>query len=88
MHYAARTVYNLRGIKKNVELFNRMRVSTSKATSANLPVQCWAEIQQLALIGSIRSLHFEACNALGASDGIIHDSISVEIVSLRAVANS
>jgi len=65
-----------------------MRVSTSKATSANLPVQCWAEIQQLALIGSIRSLHFEACNALGASDGIIHDSISVEIVSLRGIANS
>ena len=45
---------------------------------------CWAEIQQLALIGSSSSLHSEACNALGASDGIIHSSISHEAVSLRA----
>ena len=30
-----------------------------------------AEIQQLALIGSDSSLHSEACNALGASDGVI-----------------
>ena len=32
---------------------------------------CWAEVQQLALIGSSSSLHSEACNALGASDGVI-----------------
>ena len=30
---------------------------------------------------------FEACNALGASDGIIHSRISHEAVSLRASAN-
>jgi len=35
-------------------------------------VGSWAEIQQLALIGSSSSLHSEACNALGASDGVIH----------------
>ena len=29
-------------------------------------------------------LHSEACNALGASDGVIHSSISLEVVSLRA----
>ena len=33
------------------------------------------------------SLHSEACNALGASDGVIHSSISLEAVSLRASAN-
>ena len=37
-----------------------------------------AEIQQLALIGVSSSLHAEACNALGASDGVIHSSISHE----------
>jgi len=30
------------------------------------------------------SLHSEACNALGAFDGVIHSSISLEVVSLRA----
>ena len=45
------------------------------------------EIQQLALIGSSSSLHSEACIALGASDGVIHSSISLEAVSLRAAAN-
>jgi hypothetical protein len=39
-------------------------------------VQYWAEIQLLALIGSSSSLHSEACNALGSSDGVIHSSIS------------
>ena len=43
---------------------------------ANLPGWCWAEIQQLALIGSSSSLHSEACNALGVSDGVIHSRIS------------
>ena len=42
---------------------------------------------QLALIGSSSSLHSEACNALGASDGVIHSSISLEVVSLRATTN-
>ena len=47
-----------------------------------------AEIQSLALIGSSSSLHSEACNALGASDGVIHSRISLEAVSLRAAANN
>ena len=54
----------------------------------NLPGWCWAEIQQLALVGSSSSLHSEACNALGASDGVIHSSISLEVVSLRASTNN
>ena len=54
----------------------------------NLPGWCWAEIQQFALVGSSSSLHSEACNALGASDGVIHSRISQEAVSLRATANS
>jgi len=53
----------------------------------NLPGWCWAEIQQIALIGSSSSLHSEACNALGASDGVIHSSISSEAACLRATAN-
>ena len=43
-------------------------------TSVNLPGECWAEIQQLALIGSSSSLHSEACNALGASDGVVQNA--------------
>ena len=35
-----------------------------------------AEIQQLALVESSSSLHSEACNALGVSDGVIHSRIS------------
>ena len=46
----------------------------------NLPGWCWAEIQQFALVGSSSSLHSEACNALGASDGVIHSRISQEVV--------
>ena len=46
----------------------------------NLPGWCWAEIQQFALVGSSSSLHSEACNALGASDGVIHSRISLEVV--------
>jgi len=43
-------------------------------------------MQQLALAGSSSSLHSEACNTLGASDGVIHIRISHEVVSLRATA--
>ena len=35
---------------------------------------CWAEIHQLALIRLSRSLHAEACNALGASDEVIRSA--------------
>ena len=55
--------------------------------AVNLPGWCWAKIQQLALIGSSSSLHSEVCNALGASDGVIHSRISQEVVCLRATAN-
>ena len=41
----------------------------------------------VALRGSSSSLHSEACNALGVSDGAIHSRISWEATSLRAVAN-
>ena len=58
-----------------------------EAHTSNLPGWCWAEIQQLALVGSSSSLHSEACNALGASDGVIHSSISLEVISLRAMTN-
>ena len=54
----------------------------------NLPGWCWAEIQQFALVGSSSSLHSEACNALGASDGVIHSRISQEVVCLRATTNA
>ena len=68
-----------------------MRRGTSNCVAApgmaNSPGECWAEIQQLALIGSSSSLHSEACNALGASDGVIHSSISHEVGGLRASTN-
>ena len=53
----------------------------------NLPGWCWAEIQQFALVGSSSSLHSEACNALGASDGVIHSRISQEVDCFRASTN-
>ena len=53
----------------------------------NLPGWCWAEIQQFALVGSSSSLHSEACNALGASDGVIHSSISREVDCMCASTN-
>ena len=34
-----------------------------------------------------QSLHSEACNTLGASDGVIHSSISLEVISFRAITN-
>ena len=58
-----------------------------QSTLVNLPGWCWAEIQQFALVGSSSSLHSEACNALGASDGVIHSRISQEVVCLRATTN-
>ena len=39
-------------------------------------------LSTLALTGSSSSLHSEACNALGASDGVIHSSISHLVSSL------
>ena len=66
----------------------RRTVCNSEAAAfVNLPGWCWAEIQQRALVGSSSSLHSEACNALGASDGVIHSSISHEVDGLRASAN-
>jgi hypothetical protein len=56
-------------------------------TLVNLPGWCWAEIKQLALIRSSSSLHSEVCNALGASDGVIHSRISHVASCLRALAN-
>ena len=55
--------------------------------SLNLPGWCWARIKQLALIGSSSSLHSEACKALGGSDGVVHSTISLAAICMRAVAN-
>ena len=54
----------------------------------NLPGWCWARIKQLALIGSSSSLHSEACKALGGSDGVVHSTISLAAICMRAVANN
>ena len=40
------------------------------------------------VLGSSSSLHSAACNALGASDGVIHSKISFEAACLRAAANN
>lgn len=68
---------------------NRLRIMHSGRRNClvNLPGWCWAEIQQFALVGSSSSLHSEACNALGASDGVIHSRISQEAICFRAIAN-
>ncbi len=58
-----------------------------ESLNVNLAGKCWVEIQQLALIESRNSLHNEACNALGASDGVIHSRFSLEVVNLRASTN-
>ena len=55
-------------------------------TAVNLPGWCWARIKQLALIGSSSSLHSEACKALGGSDGVVHSTISLAAICIRAVA--
>ena len=60
----------------------RYRSHSETGQVVNLPGWCWAEIQQFALVGSSSSLHSEACNALGASDGVIHSRISQEVVCL------
>ena len=63
----------------------------AKSTShpcLNLPGWCWARIKQLALIGSSSSLHSEACKALGGSDGVVHSTISLAAICMRAVANN
>ena len=52
----------------------------------NLRGWCWARIKQLALIGSSSSLHSEACKALGGSDGVVHSTISLAAICMRAVA--
>ena len=39
-------------------------------------------------MGSSSSLHSEACNTFGASDGVIHSRISLEEASLRASSNN
>jgi hypothetical protein len=44
-------------------------------------------IQKFALGGSSSSLHSEACNALGAYDGIIHSRISLEVICFRSITN-
>ena len=74
-------------IQKPARVHCQNRFRKLPAKGVNLPGWCWAEIQQLALVGSSSSLHSEACNALGASDGVIHSSISLEVASLRAAAN-
>ena len=56
------------------------------AVFLNLPGWCWARIKQLALIGSSSSLHSEACKALGGSDGVVHSTISLAAICIRAVA--
>ena len=60
------------------------RLSEKHATDRQAVQAHWAEIQQLALRGSNSSLHSEACNTFGNSAGVIHSSISLEAVSLRA----
>jgi hypothetical protein len=59
---------------------------TLRAGALNLPGWCWARIKQLALIGSSSSLHSEACKALGGSDGVVHSTISLAAICMRAVA--
>ncbi len=50
----------------------------------DLPGQCRAEIQHLALRGLGSSLYSEDCSALGASGKVIHSVILLEAVSSRA----
>ena len=75
-------------LQERREKFKRLHEFLTAPSEINLPGYCWAEIQQLALIGSSSSLHSEACNAVGASDGVIHSSISLEVVSLRPSTNT
>jgi hypothetical protein len=43
--------------------------------------------QQFALVGLSSSPHSEACKALGASDGVIHSRVSLEVICFRAITN-
>ena len=61
---------------------------TGRSSDMNLPGWRWAKIRKLAPVGSSSSLHTEACNALGASDGVIHSRISHEAACFRAAANA
>ena len=61
---------------------------TGRSSDINLPGWRWAKIRKLAPVGSSSSLHTEACNALGASDGVIHSRISHEAACFRAAANA
>ena len=61
--------------------FARWRSTAQAITSVKLRAQCWAKIQQLALIGSSSSLYSEACN------GTTHSGVSLEAASLRVAAN-
>jgi len=45
-------------------------------------------LRQFAPARSSSSLHSEACNALGASDGVIHSRISWEAICCKAIANA
>ena len=44
------------------------------------------ESQQFALVGLSSSLHSEACNALGAFDGVIHRRISQDVVCFEQLS--
>jgi hypothetical protein len=57
----------------------------SNVETANLPGWFWAEVQQFALVGSSSSLHAEACNALGASDGVIRRRSCLEVIGFPAL---
>ena len=57
------------------------------APPTNVLSESATELAAEAASPSESSLHSEACNALGASDGVIHTSISLEVVNLRATAN-
>ena len=67
---------------------NAMHCLWRQRAITNLPGQRWATIQQLALVWSSSSLHSEACNAIGASDGVIHSRISFEVDCSRASTNT
>ena len=55
---------------------------TSHSTNGHEGDECFIHTS------SSSSLHSEACNAAGASDGVIHHSISHEAVSSRVAANN
>ena len=62
-------------------LFPNERHLSFQDDPINLPGWRWARIMQLVLVGSSSSLHSEACNALGGSDGVAHSKISLNGVT-------